>query len=251
MIASLYKGTVQIEFDEAKHQYFLLPKRERLLGVTTATGIIDKSTPLIIWATRLAADYLNEILSSGKAVTPEHIAEAINQHRVKKDTAADTGTKIHDWIEHFINDKKTPALPTDPQELNGVTAFLKWVDENDVEFIESETIVYSKKYKYVGKLDAIAKVNKKLTMVDYKSSKGIYSNFLYQTALYRGAKEEETGWNFTGDRVILKLGKDDGEFHAHQCSEFERDFKAGIACVIAKKRENELTKLIRELNYKK
>lgn len=258
MTHSLYKGTVEIDFKENPwHIYTLiksdkvLKEPEKLLSVTGATGIIDKSAALVHWATHLAADYLNDLLAKGKEITSEEIEAAIGIHKIRKDEAADTGSQIHDWIEGFITLKKAPALPTDPKVLNGVTAFLKWIDENDVEFLESETLVYSKKYKYVGKLDAIAKIKGKLTLIDYKSSKGIYSGFLYQTALYRAAKEEETGKVFTGDRMILKLGKEDGEFKVHHCTDYERDLKAGLACVIVKKRENELSKLIRELNPKK
>jgi hypothetical protein len=45
-----YKG-ITLQFDEEKHRFTVNEKP--VMGVTTITGIIDKSQPLIIWAVNL------------------------------------------------------------------------------------------------------------------------------------------------------------------------------------------------------
>jgi len=103
-------------------------------------------------------------------------------------------------------------------------AFLDWKSKNKVVFIDHEKTVYSKKYNYVGTFDALAKVGdeEKIYLIDYKSSKGIYSTMRYQTAAYCEAYNEENKTDYK-NRMILKLGKDDGEFQAEIFDEKDYD----------------------------
>ena len=56
-----------------------------------------------------------------------------------------------------------------------VNAFLDWEAANKVKFVSSERVVYSKKHDYIGKMDIEAKVNGKLSMIDIKTSNGLYN----------------------------------------------------------------------------
>lgn len=246
MITKLYKGSVLIDFDEAKHSYFLMPEKERLVSVTSALGIIDKSAALIYWSTGLARDYLTAHLSELQEANPEvalhMIKDASMLHKKAKEKAADIGTQIHDWIEHFIKDNKAPELPKTKEVVHGINAFLEWVDQHKVKFLTSERCVYSKKYKYVGKMDADAIIGGKRCLIDYKSSKALYSSYHYQTAAYQMADEEESGKPYTGNRWLIRLGKDDGTFEAQECDDLQKDYKTFLACLVVKRREAELSK---------
>ncbi len=179
MITKLYKGEVELVFEEKRHRFTV--KGKSILSVTGATSVIDKSRPLIYWATRLTRDFLMENLDSlikdtkGDKIS-SLIEEAIKQHSIKKQKAADIGTQVHDWVEQFIKAKTKkdyPEIPKETEVYNGVTAFLKWVEEYDVKFVSSEKQIYSRKYKYAGIMDAEAIIKRKLCVVDFKTSKRI------------------------------------------------------------------------------
>ncbi len=241
MITTLYKGKIVIDFDPEKH-IFWDKQSNRIIGVTSVTGIIDKSRPLIYWAVGLTRDFLIEKLKNGFIIAEETILEAVKQHTIKKEEAADIGTKIHDWVELWIKGKK-PEIPAESQVMNGVNAFLKWVKETKIKLRSSETIVYSKKHNFAGIMDAEGRMGKEEVIIDFKSSKAIYNEYRYQLAAYWLAREEETGKKFDGGWII-KFGKDDGEFAATYIprKEYEKDKVAFLAALAIKLRENELTK---------
>lgn len=244
----LYKEKITIDFYEGKHSYVIRETGKRPLSVTACTGIIDKSRPLIIWATRLAETHLCECLKNGVQITEKEIAEAINKHSVRKKEAADIGTQVHEWAESWIKtkikDRKDLALPADEKVLNGAIAFMKWVEEYKVKFIASEKIVYSKKYDYVGIMDCKftmgTEKHKILHCGDFKTSKAIYNEYRYQVAAYQGADEEESGEVY-GTKWIIKFDKVMGEFEAKEFSEHNQDFETFLACLAIKRREKELT----------
>ncbi len=79
----LYKGKVKGKFYPDSHAYYVDGKRKT--GVTTYLGIIDKSRPLVIWATELYRDFL----LSRKTVTEDDIYTGCTLHEEKKKEAAD------------------------------------------------------------------------------------------------------------------------------------------------------------------
>ena len=125
-----------------------------------------------------------------KPLTLDAIENATKKWRQEKEAAADAGTAIHDWIEKKIKGEDQ-EIPEDEKVKNGVLAFLQWTNENKIKWLENEKIVYSKKHDFIGKLDAIAKINGRKFLIDYKSSKGLYPEFYLQTAAYQLAYEEE------------------------------------------------------------
>lgn len=245
-IILLYKGKVQIEFFERYHQYFLVKKsgdREKLKSVTGATSVIDKSQALMCWAVKLGKLFLTEKLDSGEILTIEHVETAAKLHAQRKKEAAETGTAIHAWAEEYIKAKLArkprPELPEDEKVLNGVTAFLKWEKEHKVKFVASELIVYSKNHNYVGLMDAKAIIDEKLSCVDFKSGNGIYDEFRFQAAAYRQADAEESKEKYQSTWII-RFGKDDGEFEAHEIDDHKKDFEAFLNCLGLRRRLDEL-----------
>lgn len=245
-VIELYKGKVHIEFFERYHQYFLVKKngeREKLKSVTSATSVIDKSGALIGWAVKLGRVFLTEKLESGEIITIEHIETAAKLHAQKKKEAADLGTAVHDWAEHYIKSKLArkpkPELPEDERILNGVIAFLKWEKEHKVKFVASELLVYSKKHNYVGLMDAKAIIDGKLACVDFKTSNGIYDEFRLQVAAYRQADAEESKSKYQSTWIV-RFGKDDGEFEAHEILDHKKDFEAFVCALGLRNRLDEL-----------
>lgn len=246
MITKLYDGTIELDFNETRHIFTVNGKS--VISVTGATSIIDKSRPLIYWAVGLAKDFLMVNLKTmiedtkGDQISAL-IEEAVKQHSIRKQQAGDIGTQVHNWAEAFIKAKTKkdyPEIPKDPKVYNGVSAFLKWVDEYDVKFISSERQVYSKKHKYAGIMDAEAIIHKKLCVVDFKTSKGIYPEMRFQVAGYQGAVEEETGKEYTGNKWLARFDKETGEFETHEFAEHDKDFKAFLNALELRRRLKEL-----------
>lgn len=100
-IIELYGGSIKVEYYDRWHQYFVNGKKS--IGVTTITGLIDKSRALIYWAVGLTKNHLIEIHNGGTTITIEHIEEASKLHAQRKKEAADLGTEVHLWCEKYIS----------------------------------------------------------------------------------------------------------------------------------------------------
>lgn len=267
----LYKGKIVIDFYEGKHRYVVRGKLNNKgreyspLSVTAITGVVDKSTALVIWATRLTGEFLKRLLAVGEAISHAAIDQAVGQHRIKKTEAGDTGTAVHNWIEAYIAGQK-PEMPNDEKILNGIMAFLAWVKEHKVDFLESESIVYSKKYDYVGKMDVRIRLNwngKKQVrkFADFKTNNWsedketgervsrVYPEQRFQLAAYKNAWEEERAED-GGGRLLICIDKETGEFYVHDLETdienkpdsdaYDKDVAAFIGCLAVKRRMKEL-----------
>ncbi|MFZ5365407.1 MAG: hypothetical protein ACOZBH_04410 [Patescibacteria group bacterium] len=253
IIQPLYNGEVKIVFYPESHRYKLDGEKTYLVSVTAATGILDKSRVLIPWAVGLAGQHLREYLEDAKTnqFTREElypvIEEALKQHEIKKEKAANVGSKVHDWVERFaiacLNDTERPEINDidDEQVLLGINAFVEWFNAHSVKFHATERLLFSREFEYAGITDAVAEIDKKKYLIDYKTSKGIYSEMYYQVAGYWKAYEEETKDELAG-AIILKFGKEDGNFETKEFTreDLQKNFEIFAACLAIKKREKEL-----------
>lgn len=201
----LYKGKVTVKFFPVSHQYWMNGKRKT--GVTSYLNIIDKSKPLVIWATELYRDYLLDLMDQG--LTEEHIYIGCGLHEEKKKEASSIGDEVHEWVEKYVNGEQ-PAMPERREAQIGVTAFLDWEAAHKVRFISSERVVYSRKHDFMGKMDIEAKVDGKLCLIDIKTANGLYNTYALQTAAYVKADEEESGRKYHG-RWLIRLAKETEE----------------------------------------
>lgn len=204
---TLYKGKVTIKFFPDSHIYYVDGKR--VGSVTGCINIIDKSQALIPWAVETCGDFLATHI--GTEITRELIDEAMGQHEIKKAAAANIGTAAHAWMEEFVKGEN-PEMPEDKNVLQAVNGFLSWVEEHKIKFLEAEKLLYSKKHKYVGLMDATATMegSKKKYVIDYKVSNGLYPGVAYQTAAYMAADQEESGIKYAG-RWAIRLSKETEE----------------------------------------
>jgi hypothetical protein len=205
---SLYKGKVEGKFYPDSHRYYVNGKPKT--GVTTYISIVDRSRPLITWATELYRDFLLEHKDALNDTVPLWaVHDGCGIHQERKQEAASIGDEAHSWIERHIKGE-TPEMPERKGAQIAVNAFLDWVAANKVKFVSSERVVYSKKHDYIGKMDIEAKVNGKLCLIDIKTSNGLYNTFGLQTAAYLKADEEESGKKYHG-RWLIRLAKETEE----------------------------------------
>lgn len=262
------KGNDTIVFYPDSHRYKIKGQRTYLLSPSSIVGMLDKSRPLMIWASRLTVEYAREYIEKNSLaeLTSEQVLElvetAASQHKVKKEEAADVGTLIHDFAEQFAKYKlggtarpEVPDVhtmfPGNSEEVNdimlsqvqaGIKAFLTWVKDNNVEYLHSEYFVYNPEVGYAGRTDAIAMVNGELTILDYKTGKSIYSSHRYQAAGYYLAVQYD-GIHPTRSAVLL-FNKEDGSFvyESYEEDEINKDAEVFLALTTVKKREKVLSK---------
>ena len=214
----IYNGQFKIKL-VGEHIYYVANKEksgwgqwQKKYGITTIGSIKDKSAPLKYWVAKIMAKFLCSILDK-RGITKYDVDEARTLHTKYLKEAGTIGTKIHDWIEEYIKGKK-PEMPEEKNVIIGVNGFLDWVKKNKVKFIESETFIYSRQHDFSGRLDAIAIIDGKRYLIDYKTGTGLYNDVLLQTAAYAGAYQEMTGNKINGRWAIRIEKRDENEFRA-------------------------------------
>lgn len=209
----LYDKSVEIYFDDIKHKYTLAEGNKEITSVTKALGIINKPA-LVNWASNMAVDSAASQIEPGKSydeIQLDTIFKAARAaHYNKKTDAGTVGTFVHRFVEQTIKGEN-PPLPVNEQLRISCERFLKWVKDNNVKFLLSEQMVYSKLLNYVGTLDFVCKMDGKLYLGDLKTSSGIWDEYKLQVAAYRYARSEEfTNEKYDG-QLIIRIGKD-GDF---------------------------------------
>ena len=202
---------VLLEYDHAAHSYVV--EEEKVPNVTT---LIDGVFPkyLTEWAARCGADYWKT--HSDEVEDMYH--GIIRAHKDVSGAARDIGHETHYWLEEYINssiknpnevDWKLGALSDKAK--NAVQAFIKWEASHDIVWMGSEKKVYSKDYGYAGTVDAIAMINGKYCIVDFKTSAKIYKEAYVQLSAYAQAVEEIHG-KPVDLAVVLRLDKEEDKY---------------------------------------
>lgn len=265
-----YDGTV-ITFYPNSHRYQKAGEKGYLMSPSAIVGIIDKSRQLMKWMENLTRDYVQTNVSEGeeysKTAICQIVDQALDQRNVKLKEGQDVGSMIHDFAEHYaycqvMNDSipNKDELMYEENELvrNGKLAFIDFIEQNNVKFINVELFVYSKYavpgLEYIGRFDAIAEVNGVKYLIDWKSSKSVYSTQKYQLAGYDLALEEQIkDWKSKGfstdhleyDRLaVIHIDKNTGIPQFHEISEEDRKLcrDAFKACAVVKSIEKVMDK---------
>lgn len=217
----------EITFYPVSHQYRI--NKKIIPSVTSILGLIDKSRPLLIWAENLSRQYLKDF--TGTELTKDIIENAVKQYSQKRDSAADTGHQVHEWISAFINAKinevDIPEVNNDmpSKVINGIMGFIDWYNSHDVGFLESEKIVYSREHNYIGTFDVLMTVDNQLILGDFKTGKAIYPEMQLQLAAYHQALKEEVNSVIINKYMILHFNKEDGSFETVEYEPKEENFE--------------------------
>lgn len=178
--------------------------KKKLPSVTTIISRFKNATGLIIWSNQLGLKGLNYF------------------DELKK--AGDTGTALHDLAELYILNKKY-ELPDDKVAVDCFQQFIDWWDSIDCEVIWTEKKYISKKLNVGGCPDLLVKQNDKYILVDFKTSKAVYSDMLIQLSCYAALIKENDGIEI--DRaVIVRFPKDDNETEIKKF--FTEDLAVGL-----------------------
>jgi hypothetical protein len=244
---TLYDGEIELIFNSGNHQYKVVrTKTGRSFkpdSVTRICGIIDKSGPLINWAIGNTVDYIRSAVTPevehAESFLEEIYAQAKKESQRKKSEAAERGTVVHSILSGDTPDSDIPNSKAERAK--------EWLRENNVTFTSIERPIYSRRYRYCGRLDGVGLVNGKTSLLDWKTGKsGLYPEFRLQTAAYCSALEEELGERIE-QRVILHLTEEACVPHYFPRELLRKDFLAFLG---AQRLHQQIKKIEKELKVK-
>lgn len=130
---------------------------------------------------------------------------------------AERGTRVHDAIEEYnkqhMAGKEEPIRWADftDEEWQCFLRYHHWFHTRCPRVISAEHKIYSDTYGFAGTMDAVMEIEGKTYIVDFKTSKDIFDDYLLQVAAYKKAYEEMTetklhGFLILALRVNTKVG---------------------------------------------
>jgi hypothetical protein len=192
---------MSIERGPGRPTKYVLKDGARVPGVTTITGRWKDSGGLIHWAWQQGIDGID--------------------YRKTRDSAADAGSIAHDMIEAHIHNEVYKAPPgTDPAVIVKATRaldnFRKWAEQTRLNVLATELPFVSEKHRFGGTLDALGEVMGSLALLDWKSSAGVYADYLAQVAAYVILYEENRPGRSVEAIHLLRFDKECDTFAHHQ-----------------------------------
>lgn len=176
-------------------------KEIRVPGVTTVISRFKESGGLIHWAWDQGRQGLD--------------------YRETRDKAADAGTLAHAMVEADIRGTKQPDLSQYTDEmadkaLSSYAAYTEWKFQTKMKPVETELSLISRRYLFGGTIDAV-QIDDKVSLMDWKTSSGIYQDHIIQVGGGYSLLWEE---NFpdipiTGGFHILRFSKEEGDLTHH------------------------------------
>lgn len=173
-------------------------------GVTTILGALPKEG-LIQWSVDNTVAYmlanLDRVMDledsvafqkfrfyhSRKPAMDSPELNPFNAHAGVLNDAAETGTRVHDWIAAHVTGLIEPELVNAQQE-EAVEAFLKWYADQDISPVLTEATVVNETLGYAGTLDHVWNINGRTLLVDVKTSKRVYDSHVAQIAALRNSE---------------------------------------------------------------
>ena len=198
-----------LEYEEESHCYKVDGKI--VPSVTGISNLLPKGQGLLNWLIDKPMDKYASLvlkhLENGNQISSLDLKkfkkEAKAENNRIKETAGDIGSDVHELYEKWKLGK--PFIEPKDKIIKPMFDKLRAFDEYiGIEPVHIEKKIYSKKYNYAGTLDLICKTKKsnELTLIDWKTSKAIYDNYIYQPMAYKVAYEEETGEKIKSMKII-------------------------------------------------
>lgn len=161
---ALYGGKHQLVFMPSAHRYKLGGQFKP--GVTTILGILGKDH-LIQWSANMASELWRDTYIDGEDREALHQL-AKRAWSSKRDSSADTGTKVHEFISAALSGREVPEVSRDM--VPSLKAFDKWFDKVKPKILASEQPVYSESMDYCGMYDLRYKTQDGTTVIaDFKT----------------------------------------------------------------------------------
>lgn len=169
-----------------KKGYYL--NNNRLVSTTTIISRFKDSSRLLVWA-----------FNQGKEGKASLYSE--------RDEKAAIGTVAHLMIETYLREGKDKFDCLCEQKdcvcsvaYRAFESYLKWEESNKIKIIVpyQEVSLVSEEYRFGGTPDAVGELNGVPVLLDWKTSNGVYIDYLLQLAAYV---------HLVNDGVVMETGK--------------------------------------------
>ena len=135
--------------------------------------------------------------------------------------ALEVGSVVHRMVENRIHGLPVaePAEDIAPLVMSAFDAFERWWNAGKFKVIATEVPLISSKYRVGGTPDAILlDAEGRVCLGDWKSSNGLYADYLRQIAIYGAMWNEQAPerLQLTGGFHLVRFAKTNGDFeHRH------------------------------------
>lgn len=195
------------------HTIYKLKDGTRVPGTTTVLSVLNKPQ-LVQWANRMGLDGID---------TNKYV-----------DAAARIGTLAHYLVQCDLTGV-TPDLSEygkteiDKAE-NALLSYYEWRKGKNITVIETELPLVSEQYRFGGTIDCYCKIDDEPWLIDFKTGKAVYSEYLVQLAAYRQLLNEN-GYPVEKAR-ILRIGRDESEgFEERTITDFTKYWDIFYHCL--------------------
>lgn len=135
------------------------------------------------------------------------------------DEAAQVGTLLHLLIEGhqqgFDIDTKDYSYNQEKAAMKAFAGYLQWYEKVQFKPLRNELVLVNEEMQVGGTIDCIARMGDDLVVVDWKTSRYLYSENKLQLAAYVYMFEQAQPKANVAYGMIMRFGKDDGKFHQH------------------------------------
>jgi len=131
--------------------------------------------------------------------------------------AKEIGTEVHEMVEAFLHGDPLPDATT-LEAMRAFEAFEDWWEANTFEIIATEIPLVSERYRFGGTVDTILRDRRgRICLGDWKTSNGIYGEYLRQVAAYGVLWEENNpDQPLDGGYHVVRFSKEHGDMeHRH------------------------------------
>lgn len=228
--------------DNPMHEWSPVEPWGRVPSVTAVNGVLDKSGPLVGWATNITYEACAELAQTygpppGGEIEGNHTGGRTTRAYLLRDAARRysldhnsvtkeaqlRGTTVHRIGEDWQTEGKFPTLADHPPEWHGyIRAIAKFLAAHGEGLSVAEEITGSVEHGFAGTCDtvAVSTFGDSRVRLDYKTSKNCYArtHFRQLGAYELGAVE---GGDEPCDRLGIVILGADGEFHISYADECE------------------------------
>ena len=194
------------------HQVYKTKDGQRVPGVTTILGILDKPA-LKYWANKIGL-----------------LGIEVNKY---VDELADIGTLTHYRVECEFAGRQADLSDYSANQINlsdnSMLSFYDWQKAHKIEPISNELQLVSEEYGYGGTCDIYCLLDGKKTLIDLKTGKAIYDDHLLQVSAYRFLLIEN-GYEVEETRILNIPRAENEEFMERKLADPDAYFEIFIYC---------------------
>jgi hypothetical protein len=185
-------------------------------SVTNVIGTLSKGDVLSRWSAKMVAETAYRMRNALPEMEEHEAVTMLKQSPwARSKRAADRGTDIHGYLEARLNG--WPVEELSPDALPYKAAADGWLDANpDLQVVATELTAFHP--TYAGTMDLVCRIDGRLVIADFKTSKAIYDEAALQLAALWGCFTDAEGkrlpWrDGTGlplevDLLVVRIGED-------------------------------------------